>query len=189
MDGIIPTASIYPPAQLIKGIVVNRLGQRFVAEDVYHGRLGNFVMEQPGQKAYLIVDSEVFAYPEIPTANHSLIDGWETIGEMEAGLELPPGSLVDTMAAYNRDAAEGEDRRFHKQAEWLKPLDKAPYAAFDISFDSSTYLFITLGGIKTDADGKEGVLAWNLTLAPGETRTLGLAYAVTFPVGVEVEGL
>ncbi|MCB2059846.1 MAG: FAD-dependent oxidoreductase [Novosphingobium sp.] len=154
MDGIIPTASIYPPAQLIKGIVVNRLGQRFVAEDVYHGRLGNFVMEQPGQKAYLIVDSEVFAYPEIPTANHSLIDGWETIGEMEAGLELPPGSLVDTMAAYNRDAAEGEDRRFHKQAEWLKPLDKAPYAAFDISFDSSTYLFITLGGIKADANGQ-----------------------------------
>ncbi|MCB1884131.1 MAG: DUF4139 domain-containing protein [Geminicoccaceae bacterium] len=42
---------------------------------------------------------------------------------------------------------------------------------------------------ETDADGKEGVLAWNLTLAPGETRTLGLAYAVTFPVGVEVEGL
>lgn len=154
MDGLIPTASIYPPAQLIKGIVVNRNGQRFVSEDVYHGRLGNFVMEQPGQKAYLIVDSEVFAYPEIPTANHSLIDGWETIEEMEAGLDLPSGSLVDTMREYNRDAAEGEDRRFHKQPEWLKPLDKGPYAAFDISFDTSSYLFITLGGIKTDVDGR-----------------------------------
>lgn len=51
MDGVIPTASIYPPGQLVKGIVVNRNGERFVAEDVYHGRLANFVMEQPGQTA------------------------------------------------------------------------------------------------------------------------------------------
>ncbi|MEZ5743000.1 MAG: FAD-dependent oxidoreductase [Sphingomonadaceae bacterium] len=154
MDGVIPTASIYPPGQLIKGIIVNANGQRFVAEDVYHGRLANFVMEQPGQTAYLIVDNDVFAYPEIPSANHTLVDGWETIEEMEAGLDLPTGSLVATMAEYNADAAAGEDRRFHKQADWLKPLDAGPYAAFDISFNKSTYLFITLGGIKTDADGK-----------------------------------
>ena len=154
MDGVIPTASIYPPAQLIKGIIVNRDGQRFVAEDVYHGRLANFVMEQPGQTAYLILDSEIFAYPEIPSARHSLVDGWETIEEMEAGLGIPPGALVATMAEYNADAAEGRDRRFHKQADWLKPLDQGPYAAFDISFNKSTYLFITLGGIKTDRHGR-----------------------------------
>lgn len=154
MDGVIPTASIYPPAQLIKGIVVNANGQRFVAEDVYHGRLANFVMEQPGQTAYLIVDSDIFAYPEIPSAKHTLVDGWETVEEMEAGLALPPGSLVSTMAAYNADAVAGEDRRFHKQKEWLKPLDQGPYAAFDISFNKSTYLFITLGGIKADAQGR-----------------------------------
>lgn len=154
MDGVIPTASIYPPAQLIKGIIVNRNGERFVAEDVYHGRLANFVMEQPGQTAYLIVDSEIFAYPEIPSANHSLVDGWETVEEMEAGLSLPEGSLVNTMAFYNEDAANGEDRRFHKHGDWLKPLNKGPYAAFDISFNKSTYLFITLGGIKTDEIGR-----------------------------------
>lgn len=153
LDGVIPTASIYPPGQLIKGIVINRNGQRFVAEDVYHGRLGNFVMEQPGGTAYLIVDSEVFAYPENPLARHSLVDGWETIEEMEAGLALPPGSLVKTMRTYNAGADQGEDL-FHKHPDWLKPLDKGPYAAFDISFDKSHYLFITLGGIKTDAVGR-----------------------------------
>jgi succinate dehydrogenase/fumarate reductase flavoprotein subunit len=154
MDGVIPTASIYPPAQLIKGIIVNRNGERFVAEDVYHGRLANFVMEQPGQKAYLIVDSAIFAYPEIPSANHSLIDGWETVEAMEQGLALPAGSLAETLAAYNADAVEGTDRRFHKHADWLQPLTEGPYAAFDISFDKSTYLFITLGGIKTDELGR-----------------------------------
>lgn len=154
MDGVIPTASIYPPAQLIKGIIVNNRGERFVAEDSYHGRTANFVMEQPDQKAWLIVDSEIFAYPEIPTAHHSLVDGWESVEEMEAGLVLPPGSLMKTLADYNRHASEGRDPVLFKSSEWLKPLDKGPWAAFDISFDRSTYLFITLGGLKADANGQ-----------------------------------
>lgn len=154
MDGLIPTASIYPPADLIKGIIVNKLGQRFVAEDSYHGRTANFIKEQPDQKAYLIVDSEIFAYPEMTAHQHRLIDGYETIEEMEAGLALPAGSLVRTMADYNRDVSAGEDRFLHKAAEWLKPLDSGPYAAFDISFDSSIYFFITLGGIRTGVNGE-----------------------------------
>lgn len=150
MDGIIATGSIYPPAQLIKGILVNRLGERFVAEDAYHGRTASHVMEQPGQTAYLIVDAEIFAYPEIVSAQHALIDGWETVEEMEAGLELPQGSLQSTLADYNRDAALGEDHLFHKHPDWLKPLDKGPYAAFDISFNKSVYLYMTLGGLRTN---------------------------------------
>ncbi|MNZ30563.1 Urocanate reductase precursor [compost metagenome] len=150
LDGIIATASIYPPGQLIKGILVNRNGERFVAEDSYHGRTASYVMEQPEQTAYLIVDSEIFAYPEITSAQHALIDGWDTVEEMEAGLGLPAGSLVNTMEQYNADARAGEDRLLHKHADWLKPLDQGPYAAFDISFNKSIYLFMTLGGLKTN---------------------------------------
>lgn len=151
MDGVIATASIYPPENLIKGIVVNAHGERFVAEDSYHGRLAGFIMEQPGQKAYLIVDSEIFAYPETEGARHVLIDGYETVAEMESGLGLPQGALERTLDEYNRDAGQGEDTRFQKQPPWLKPLDQAPFAAFDISFDRSIYHYITLGGIETDA--------------------------------------
>lgn len=154
MDGVIATASIYPPENLIKGIVVNAHGERFVAEDSYHGRLAGFIMEQPGQKAYLIVDSEIFAYPETEGARHVLIDGYETVAEMESGLGLPKGTLERTLGEYNRDAARGEDTRFHKQPPWLKPLDQAPFAAFDISFDRSIYHYITLGGIETDAQAR-----------------------------------
>ena len=49
------------------------------------------------------------------------------------------GALVGTLDEYNHDAAQGVDTRFHKQPPWLKPLDQAPYAAFDISFDRSIY--------------------------------------------------
>lgn len=62
----------------------------------------------------------------------------------------------DRIWISNRDAAQGEDTRFHKQPPCLKPLDQAPYAAFDISFDRSSYLYITLGVIDTDA--RAGVL-------------------------------
>jgi succinate dehydrogenase/fumarate reductase flavoprotein subunit len=154
MDGIIATASLYPPAQLIKGIVVNALGERFVAEDAYHGRLADFVMRQPGQTAYLVLDSEIFAYPENERAGHRLVDGWETVEEMEVGLRLPQGALVATLEAYNRDAREGQDRRLHKHPDWVKPLDKPPYAAFEISFDKSVYAFLTLGGLRTSVHGQ-----------------------------------
>ena len=148
MDGSIATASLYPPAQLVKGILVNKAGQRFVAEDSYHGRTAECIAEQPDAAAYLIVDGETFAYPETAGANHRLVDGWETVAEMEAGLGLPAGSLERTLAEYNEAAARGEDPLLHKHADWLKPLDQEPYAAFDVSYSNSTYAYLTLGGLK-----------------------------------------
>ncbi len=163
MDGVIATASIYPPAQLIKGILVNKRGERFVAEDSYHGRTAAFIMEQPDQTAYLIVDAETFAYPELQYHRHTLVDGWDTVEEMEAALSLPTGSLQTTLRNYNRHAAAGRDPYLFKDPEWLKPLNNGPFAAFDISFDRSVYLFITLGGLRIDArasvlDGKGRIL-------------------------------
>jgi succinate dehydrogenase/fumarate reductase flavoprotein subunit len=154
MDGIIATASYYPPEQLIKAILVNNRGERFVAEDSYHGRTGQAIMEQPGTVAYLVMDSETFAYPEVSRAQHRLVDGWETVEEMERGLNLPEGSLQRTLTDYNAAAARGEDPLFHKHREWLQPLDKGPFAAFEVSFSNSFYYYITLGGLKTTADAQ-----------------------------------
>jgi len=155
MDGIIATASFYPPSQLIKGILVNAHGERFVAEDAYHGRTASFIMEQPDRKAYLILDSEIFAYPELTDySHHTLVDGWDTVEEMESGLGMPKGALQRTLADYNKHAAEGRDPHLHKHADWVKPLDVGPYAAFDVSFNKSVYLFLTLGGLKVTARGE-----------------------------------
>ena len=151
MDGVIATASIYPPAQLIKGIVVNNLGRRFVPEDAYHGRLAHFVERQPGHQAYLIVDEEIFAYPE--KGSHRMVDGFETVAEMEAALGMPSGALAATLDEYNRDVAAGEDRAFHKYHDWLTPLHP-PFVVFDISVTSSDYHYIALGGLATDLDGR-----------------------------------
>src|SRR3546814_17913817 len=109
MEGLIATASIYPPGQLVKGIIVNRLGKRFVAEDSYHGRTASFIMEQPQHRAYLIVDSEIFAYPEITSAKHALIDGYESVAAREERLELPRNALVETLVRINKHAEKGSD--------------------------------------------------------------------------------
>ena len=154
MHGVVGTASFYPPADLIKGVLVNSHGERFVAEDSYHGRTASHIMTQPDQVAYLIVDSDIFAYPELKFPHHTLVDGWDTVPEMEAGLGLPTGSLQRTLAEYNADATLGSDTQFHKHGDWLKPLDSPPFAAFDVSFSRSTYLYLTLGGLCTNRHGE-----------------------------------
>ena len=63
MDQLFITAPAYPPEILLTGIIVNKDGERFVAEDSYHSRTAAFVLEQPGQAAYLIVDRRTCSVP------------------------------------------------------------------------------------------------------------------------------
>ncbi|MEU1956681.1 FAD-dependent oxidoreductase [Nocardia rhamnosiphila] len=151
MSGALVTSSIYPPDQLLKGIVVNHEGRRFTAEDVYHGRLGNCIEQQPGQVAYLVLDEKTFAYPA--SGRHPLVGVWETVAEAEEALGLPRGALEVTLNEYNSDVGSGEDRRFHKHPDWLEPL-VPPLAAFDISFRNSGYNFIGLGGMRSNHHGQ-----------------------------------
>jgi succinate dehydrogenase/fumarate reductase flavoprotein subunit len=165
MDGVLLVSSIYPPEDLTKGIFVNRDGRRFVAEDSYHGTVAHAIADQPDGIAYLILDSEIFAYPAwYEHANQQLVDGFETIADMERGLELPAGSLVKTMADYNRHAAAGDDPEFHKHEDWLKPLDVGPWGVFDVSWGRANFFGFTLGGLKISPDGE--VLRENGTAVP-----------------------
>ncbi|TGD88172.1 FAD-binding protein [Mycolicibacterium sp. CH28] len=163
MEQIFITAPVYPPSILLKGLIVNKLGQRFVAEDSYHSRTSGFVMDQPDSAAYLIVDEEHMQRPEIPLI--TFIDGWETVEEMEAGLGIPAGNLVATLERYNEFAAKGEDPDFHKQPEFLAPQDKGPWGAFDLTLGKAMYSGFTVGGLATDVDGE--VLREDGSVIPG----------------------
>ena len=152
MDEAFITAPFYPPSDFVKGIVVNREGRRFVAEDSYHSRTSYHVMKQPDAAAYLILDSAHMDEPAFPLC--PLIDGWETVEEMEAGLGLPEGSLVRTLADYNRNAVAGEDPDFHKHPDWLAPQEQGPWGAFDLTLGNALYAGFTLGGMVCDLDGR-----------------------------------
>ena len=163
MDQAFITAPAYPPAILLTGIIVNNLGQRFVAEDSYHSRTSGFVMDQPDHAAFLIVDECHLERPEFPLIK--FIDGWETVEEMEAGLGIPAGNLVATLGRYNDYAARGEDPDFHKQPEFLAAQDKGPWAAFDLSLGKALYSGFTVGVLATSVDGQ--VLREDGSVIPG----------------------
>jgi succinate dehydrogenase/fumarate reductase flavoprotein subunit len=163
MDEVFITAPVYPPSILLTGIIVNKLGQRFVTEDSYHSRTSGYVMDQPDSAAFLIVDEAHMERPEIPLIQ--FIDGWETVEEMEGALGIPEGNLVATLNRYNEYAARGEDPDFHKQPEFLAPQDKGPWGAFDLTLGKAMYSGFTVGGLATTVDGQ--VLGEDGSIVPG----------------------
>ncbi|MGH3411636.1 MAG: FAD-binding protein [Marmoricola sp.] len=163
MDQPFITAPFYPPASLVTGIIVNRYGDRFVAEDSYHARTSGFVMDQPGRAAFLVADSAHVEHPSMPLC--PFIDGWETVAEMEAGLGIPSGRLAATLAAYNENAARRQDPDFHKHADWLEPQDRGPWGAYDLSLGKALYAGFTLGGLRTSVDSQ--VLRHDGSAVPG----------------------
>ena len=148
------------PAALVRGMLVNALGQRFINEDVYPGMFSEAaVLHQPAPY-WAIIDEK--GYEDIPEG-----DVWgvrpkyaaETLAGLEEELGMPAGALENTVAAYNRYAEQGEDPYFHKDPKWLRPLT-GPFAALDprdgffgMAMETGANGF-TLGGLHTTVDGE-----------------------------------
>jgi 3-oxo-5alpha-steroid 4-dehydrogenase len=152
------------PALAVRGMLVDGLGQRFVNEDVYPGRFSQAAVRHRPGPWFTLVDE--LGWEDVPERERWGVQPAvvaETLAEVETELGLPPGSLEDTVARYNRDAAAGEDTRFHKDPRWLRPLE-APYAVVDATrgFDpegtgsrgGTGVSGFTLGGLRTSADGE-----------------------------------
>jgi len=146
------TAAAYPPEILLTGVIVNKEGKRFVAEDSYHSRTSAFVLEQPEQTAYLIVDEAHTEMPAMPLIR--FLDGYETIAELETALDIPAGNVAATLDRYNEFAAKGEDPDFHKQPEYVAPQENGPWAVFDLSLGRAMYSGFTMGGLAVTVDGQ-----------------------------------
>lgn len=153
MDGALVTSPFYPPEEHIKGIMVNKGGERYVAEDSYHSRSSIFTTQQTDSVGYLIVDDSIYSEPPL-FGGYPVVDACETIEEVEKALGIETGRLQETVRVYNEHASKGEDPAFHKKAKWLKPLDTPPFAALDGSLGSSPYMCFTLGGLAVSIDGE-----------------------------------
>ena len=161
MDSVECALPFNAPRSLKYGILVNRLGQRFINEDTYMGRVGQRALVKELGEAYLVVD-EAHYQPNwlgIPAT-------WvcATAAELESEIGLPAGALVDTLEYFNRHAEQGTDPLFHKRTPTLAPL-VAPLAAFDLRSDKFIYAPFTLGGLHTLVDGE--VLDVDGTPIPG----------------------
>jgi len=145
----------YPPASMTKGIVINDKGQRFINEDVYHGRLGAFVLRQQSDRIYFIVTVTQYAdYERVSYLGAQVAGTGETVEELEQELGLREGTLQQTLKVYNQDCARGEDSLCHKAAEWLEPLEP-PLVALDITPGRGPFVpYFTLGGLDTLPSGE-----------------------------------
>lgn len=142
------------PQQLVRGILVNARGQRYVAEDTYPGRIGQLTLYHQDNTAYLIIDGD--AQEEAMTSLSPKLmlrpPTWvaDTVAELEAEIGLAPGSLQATVAAYNEGAARGIDPLLHKKAQWNRPIG-SPLGAIDLRDSTGGF---TLGGLATTLDGE-----------------------------------
>jgi succinate dehydrogenase/fumarate reductase flavoprotein subunit len=151
MDAASISLPVTQPWGLKRGLLVNAQGQRFINEDAYYGRLGEWALFHHGGRAWLVVDDAIFERPDYPREVAAV---GETLGELETQLALPAGSLEATLRLYNEHAREGRDPVFHKGAEYVQPLEKPPFGAFDCTTEGSLYAAFTLGGLRTNSDGE-----------------------------------
>ncbi len=156
----------YPPASITGGIVVNDKGQRFINEDVYHARLGQAVLHEPGDRFYFILTVDQYGdYEKFNFMGADVVGTGETVEELEEELGLRRGTLQNTITIYNEDVANGEDTQFHKGAEWLQPLEP-PLVALDITPGRGVFVpMFTLGGLDTLPTGE--VLTAQRDVIPG----------------------
>ena len=145
----------YPPASMTYGIVINDKGQRFINEDVYHGRLGAFALRQQSDRIYFIVTVDQYGdYERVSYLGAQVAGTGETVQELEEELALREGTLQQTLELYNEDCRRGEDTLFHKAPEWLVPLEP-PLVALDITPGRGAFVpYFTLGGLDTLPTGE-----------------------------------
>lgn len=165
-EGFICTP-FYPPHQFLEAIIVDETGRRFINEDVYHGRLGSAILDRPEGRYYLIIDSRHFEVLERPPMGGYPVAGTgEDLTELARELDLPLDALTSTLETYNRHAADGEDPVCHKHKKYLTPLDRPPYAAFDLTLgNGAIFATMTFGGLDTLPTGE--VLDKERQLIPG----------------------
>jgi len=159
MDAAEVALPLTPPRRLVRGIVVNRHGQRFINEDTYYGRVGQEALFRHDGHVFLVVDNAIYERNALGFEATFVED---TIEELERSAGFPEGSLQATLELYNRFAARGEDPVFHKVPALLQPLVSPPFAAIDCRPDKVLWATFTLGGLHTrptgevlDPDGNE----------------------------------
>jgi succinate dehydrogenase/fumarate reductase flavoprotein subunit len=168
---------LYPPKRLMRGILVNGRGQRFINEDAYYGRTGEVALHHQDGCVFLIVDDETYL------RNHAGMEVsavGETIEELEREIGLPDGSLQSTATLYNRHARVGRDPLFEKASDYLTPLEHPPFGSIDCSTEHAIYAAFTLGGLHTRSGGE--------VLDPDGDPVPGLYAAGRTTSGVSAQG-
>ena len=150
------------------GILVNVDGERFVDEargpiDAWYERTTRDIQAQPRGIAWMILDAEGQAIPNLKTAirtEESPVRA-DTIAELAARIEVDPDTLEATVTAYNAACPDGEwdptrpdglatDGVTPPKSNWAKPVRTGPFVAYPVMCAN----VFTFGGLKVDATSR-----------------------------------
>ena len=152
-----------PPVAFVKGVLVDKDGRRICNEELYGATVGREIVKA-GNTAFLICDaqtrSEVWKRLMAETIMFQRLTSLYllTVGNTKArsiedlGRKLGMSQLASTIATYNEGAAKGEDA-FRKSAKVLRPVEKGPFYAMDVSIRRNPFYpcpSLTLGGLRVD---------------------------------------
>jgi succinate dehydrogenase/fumarate reductase flavoprotein subunit len=151
MDALECAIPLTPPRRLVRGVIVNRSGQRFVNEDAYYGRIGQAALLRQGGQFWFVHDDATY---EVNDSGMQARCAADSVAGLEREMGLPDGSLQATLELYNRHARRGEDPLFGKARAFLQELSTPPFGAIDCSTSACTYATFTLGGLHTRATGE-----------------------------------
>ena len=174
------------------GILVNRLGQRFVNEapatvDATYEAITRIIFEQPDGIAYVILDAKL---DDVPNWKRSVRSDQPPIAagslpELAGKLGIDAGELAATVEAYNAACPAGAFKPLEtdglatkpgfapRKSNWSRPIDKPPFLAFPIICGNC----FTFGGLKVDTDSR--VINADGAAIPGlyaAGETIGLYY-------------
>jgi len=149
MDAGFVGLALHPPEEIIQGVLVDRRGQRFINEDCYLGRVGEYAMARAEGDVHLILDAGVRASPVL--GDNELVAEADDIEALHAKLGLP--ALLETLTFYNRHAVRREDPLFEKKPEFVRPLVKA-LRAYHYRVGAAFFPAFTLGGLRTRPTGE-----------------------------------
>ncbi|MEM6495153.1 MAG: FAD-dependent tricarballylate dehydrogenase TcuA [Pseudomonadota bacterium] len=175
------------------GILVNRLGHRFVDEapatvDATYESITRQVFEQPGSVAYIIFDSSIDDVPGWQRAVRSDVAPVtaETLEELATQIGVPTEQLSATVAEFN-EACPSSDKfkpletdglataagLEPRKSNWSRPINRPPYKAYPLMCGNC----FTFGGLKVDPMAR--VLNTSGEVMPGlyaAGETMGIYY-------------
>lgn len=157
---------INPPTAWPKGIVVDQQGRRFCNEQVYGAKLGVEMCEDHGGRGWLILDRALrraamrealfgglWFFQSVPAFFLMLFaPRAKTLDALAAKIGMPADALRASVDVYNAAIDARREDPLGKADSMRAPLKEAPYYAFDISANSTTFPCpaITLGGLRVD---------------------------------------
>jgi 3-oxo-5alpha-steroid 4-dehydrogenase len=171
MDRVSAWRFINPPMSFVKGMLVNRKGNRFSNEQFYGAKTSERMAEEHGGVGILIIDSEIWKkahgdlrldraqwFQAVPNIINLYLNDKKanTIEELAVKYDIPPENLRQTLESYNTLAKNDGDDPLGKSKDFFKVL-KPPYHAIDCSIGSLLYscATITLGGLVVNEETGE----------------------------------